>query len=357
MLWHAFALLAHGGDRLGLRPTPARRAPRPAATPAEVARVTERLETAIWTATALATAVETGLVAALRTPLPAADLARRCGQPEPVTMALVDVLVGLGFAVRTGETVSLAPGVAGALNGSGPGGLAAMLDGMRLQADDFRHRAAAGRFGLDGWTHTDERVILAQGHVTAAHVERAIPKLRFLPGLLPRLQGAGGRLLDVGAGAAALSITLCRAFPTLAAVALEPAPAPAAIGEERIRASGLSDRIELRRQRVEALAENEIFDLAFLPQMFLRDDAIAPGVERIFAALKPGGWLLAPVLSRRGGDLPAATARLRNIVWGANTRDELAVRDLLAAAGFEPVIRAPGRDGLRMICARKPARA
>lgn len=139
-------------------------------------------------------------------------------------------------------------------------------------------------------------------------------------------------------------------------VALEPAPCPAAIGERHVREAGLDDRIDIRRQRVETMTDHRAFDLAFLPQMFLPDAIMDATLRGVFRALKPGGWLLVAVLARPGPDVAAGVARLKNILWGGNARVSDALKPLIEGAGFSPVIRAPGGESIRMICARRPAR-
>ena len=77
----------------------------------------------------------------------------------------------------------------------------------------------------------------------------------------------------------------------------------------------------------------------------------------LFRALKPGGWILVAVLARPGADVAAAVTRLKNMLWGGNARRSNALKPLLVDTGFRPVIRAPGGDAIRMICARRPPRA
>jgi hypothetical protein len=355
MLWHAYALLSHGGDRIGLRSraTPGR-PPRPCRHPDEVLRALERIDTAVWTANALSACAETGLIEALGHPSSVTQLAARTGLPDAAVRALVGLLAGLGFAIEEGEHVRAAPALVPFTSGSGAATFRAALRAPLLQAEQFRSNAVAGAVAIEGWTHTDQAIIEAQGAMTRMWARRAVPKLRFLPGLAGRLATPGAALLDVGAGAAGLSIALCDAFPHLSAIALEPAPQPALIGERQIADEGLADRISLRRQRVENLEDAQAFDLAFLPQMFLPDAIMPETARRVFRALRPGGWLLVAVLARKGHDLPASVTRLKNLLWGGNLRDVDAVRPHLADVGFKPVIRAPGGGAFRMICARRP---
>jgi SAM-dependent methyltransferase len=360
--WRAFALVAHAADVLGLRPWRRPRRPRRAlGTADEVFRATDRLEEALWTVNALAVALETGLLADLAGPVRIGKAVERTGLPAPAAEAVLDVLVGLGFATREagadagGDVFRAGAGVQALLADSvvSPG-LAAALRAPLLQAEDFRRRAMEGTVGPDGWRFTDRGVVEAQGDLSAAMAEKALPKLRFLPGLVPALRKPGALLLDVGAGAAGVSLALCRRFPALRAVALEPAPASAAVARAKVAEAGLSDRVEVRAKRIEHLSGGERFDLVFLPQMFLPDPVFGAAARNVFAALKPGGWLLAAVLGRRGADSRSAVARLRTALWGGNLRDDAAVAGTLRAARFRPVIRSPGGDAVRVLCARRP---
>jgi SAM-dependent methyltransferase len=121
-----------------------------------------------------------------------------------------------------------------------------------------------------------------------------------------------------------------------------------------VQEAGLAARIAVRQERVEDLRDEKAFDLAFLPQMFLPEAALQGAMERIFRSLRPGGWLLVAVLSPEGRGTISAINRLKNLLWGGGVRDVNHLRPRLGAAGFDPVIRAPGGHSLRMICARRP---
>ena len=185
--------------------------------------------------------------------------------------ALVEILVGLGFVHRRDGWIRVAPGFEPFTSQEGVEAFAAALRAPQLQGEDLCRRARSKSLDLEGWRFEDTRIIEAQGALTALWVNKAAPKLRFLPGLMRSLERPGAMLLDVGAGAGGLSIALCRRFPNLRAVALEPAPCPAEVGERHVTDAELQERIEIRRQRVEDLTDEQRFDLAFLPQMFLPD--------------------------------------------------------------------------------------
>jgi precorrin-6B methylase 2 len=355
MLWRAYALLSHGGDRMGIgfwrthdKP------PRPCRHPDDVLALLEQADRAIWSASALAACAESGLLRQLETPTTLEDLARNLSMPQALAKGLVDVLAGLGLVTCDRGRVQATPALQPFTSPDGAMTFRASLRAPLLQTEDFRRRLGNGTLALDGWTHEDEAIIEAQGTLTRLWTTKAIPRLKFLPGLVARLDRQGAALLDVGAGAAGLSIALCQAFPHLKATALEPAPHPADIGERLVREAGLAERIAIRRQQVQHLEDEEAYDLAFLPQMFLPDAIMAETVERLFRSLRPGGWILVAALAHEGNGVSSTVNRLKNLLWGGNTRDVESLKPRLVAAGFDPVIRAPGGRTLRMICARRP---
>ncbi len=358
MLWRAYALLSHGGDRVGFGsiglPTWHRAGAPPFRRSGDVLKVLEEADHAIWSASALSACAESGLLAQLGKPMAIDELARAASLPPRLVQVLIDVLASYGFLVWERDRIRAAPSLMPFTTPEGVATFQASLRAPLLQAESFRRRSTEGTLTLDGWTHTDEAIIEAQGTLTQLWTTRALPKLKFLPGLVPRLERPGAGLLDVGAGAAGLSITLCRHFPHLTAAALEPAPHPAAVGARHVQEAGLAARIDVRQERVEDLRDEEAFDLAFLPQMFLPEAIIHQAIERVFRALRPGGWLLVAVLASEGHGRAPAINRLKNLLWGGGIRTVNHLRPRLAAAGFDPVIRAPGGASLRMICARRP---
>jgi hypothetical protein len=54
----------------------------------------------------------------------------------------------------------------------------------------------------------------------------------------------------------------------------------------------LRERVELRLQAVEELNDTDRFDLAWLPSPFIASQVIATAVDRMHAALHPGGWIV-----------------------------------------------------------------
>ena len=264
-------------------------------------------------------------------------------------------MAGLGLVTRDGAAFVAAPGLKPFTQKAGADAFRAALRASLLQGEDFRRQVRRGTLALDGWRFEDADVIEAQGALTGLFAERAIPKLRFLPGLVPRLEAPGATLLDVGAGAAGLSIALCRHFPNLAAVALEPAPHPAAAGERLIREAGLAARIALRRERVEDIADASAYDLAFLPQMFLPDAIIAASAATLFRALRPGGWLLAAAPRPPGRRPLRRPLAAQDPALGRQPARRRGTPAPPRGRRLQPGHPRPGRRArVRVVCARKP---
>jgi SAM-dependent methyltransferase len=291
------------------------------------------LSAGVWGVAVVTACAELGMLEALREPTGVEAVAAGARVPPRVAERLLDVLVALGFAERRGEAYVATE----ALAGRSPALLAADGATTLLQAADVVRRAAAGELSDDGWRHTDPAVLQAQGTMSAG----AVPFLeRFVfpaaAGIPERLEH-GAAFLDVGAGVGAVSIELCRRFPRLRAVGLEPADAPLALARANVAEAGLDSRVELRQLLIEDLEDVEAFDIAWLPLNFLPPAVVPVALERVYAALRPGGLLLLATLGGGGEDLRSAAARLRSVLWGGDALAPERVAELLGAAGFTDV--------------------
>jgi SAM-dependent methyltransferase len=143
--------------------------------------------------------------------------------------------------------------------------------------------------------------------------------------------------LDVGVGVAGLSISMCRAFPSLAAVGLDVLAAPLALARENVARAGLASRVELRMCAVQDLDDRASFDLAWLPLFFLDAPVARAAAQRVFDALRPGGWVVLGVV---GGEAPARDRAVRALMresWGGSALPPAEAEALLRAAAFADV--------------------
>jgi predicted O-methyltransferase YrrM len=324
----------------------------PTTTAADVRDRLAELSAAAWTNTAIGVAVELGLPELMREPAAAEALAAAAGVPVPLANSLAEALVAGGLADRVDGGFVAMPGLVELAGGEV---LQADLRTGLLQMARLYDDATRGQLAT-GWSHTDERILQAQGVMSAGAVDML--EARILPamdGMLDRLDSGHGAFLDVGAGVAAVTIGLCRRHPRLRAVALEPQDAPRRLAERNVEAAGLADRIEVRSGLIEDAGDDEAFDLVWLPGNFLGPDVLPRALDAVYRALRPGGYVLNACLGGGGDDPRATAARLRAVLWGGETPAPERVAQLLEAAGFADVLLMPRLpSGLVPMQARRP---
>lgn len=323
-------------------------------TPDDVRRLAEELGTSVWAFAVLCSAAEAGLLTSLHEPRHVTEAAAQTDLPAPLVARMLDVLVAMGLAQRDEERYRAEPGLLPLLQPPAAPFFFADLRSTYLQAWDTIARAKRGVLET-GWHYTDPEILAAQG-IGSGQGVRMMARFLFpqLTGLEERAHGPWA-FLDVGAGVGGIAIEMCRAFPTVRVVGLEPAEAPLAEARRNVVEANLSDRIEVRPQRVEELTATAAFDLAWLPQVFLPGAVLPPALDAVWTALRPGGWILLPAISIHGDDTRAALARFRNVLWGGETLAPEDVARLLDAARFTAVRALSGPQGAPpLVVGRRP---
>jgi predicted O-methyltransferase YrrM len=318
-------------------------------------RVIDELSSSVWAFATLTAALEAGLLEQLADPLELGATSARSGLDPSLTEGILDVLVALGLVRRDGQLFVAAPGLTPLLASDAKEVLVAQLRSTDLQSRQLINGARQSGLG-PGWQHTDPELLEAQGRSGKGAMPAMIQAIRQTPELAARLGRPSASFLDVGVGVGVIAIELCRAFPALRVVGLEPAPAPLAQARANVAAANLADRIELRQQGVEDLQDSEAFDLAYVAQVFIPDGVFEAGLARVWRALRPGGWVSMPAISAAGDDLEAALSRLRNLLWGGGVRLPEQVAEAARSVGFTGVQISPFLGGtFRAILAQRPA--
>jgi precorrin-6B methylase 2 len=304
--------------------------------PDDIRKLTEELGTSVWAFAVLCSAAEAGLLTCLQEPRHAAEAAGQTTLPAPIVQQMLDVLVTLGVVQRDGERYRATPGLLPLLQPPAAAFFLADLRSTYLQAWDTITRVKRGALER-GWHYTDPDILAAQG-IGSSQGVRMMARLLFpqLEGLEERTRGPW-TFLDVGTGVGGIAIEMCRAFPTVRVVGLEPAEVPLAAARRNVAEAGLGERIDLRPQRVEEMTDAAAFDLVWLPQVFLPRDVLPHALQAAWTALRPDGWILLPAISVHGDDTRAALTRFRNVLWGGDTLAPEDVAKLLEAARFSSV--------------------
>lgn len=267
---------------------------------------------------------------------------------EPLDRADVDLLVAVGVLGGDGDRLRLTRDEPW------------MLDGTRMShglVARLRRALQHAEGGGAGWSAADAEMVLRQGRASAVAADQIVDRiLCSLPGALEAWERGTARFLDVGVGVAAISITLCRRFPGVGAVGLDVLPEVLELARSEVRDAGLGERIELRLESVADLTDSAAYDLAWVPQPFIPRPVFETGLRRVLTALRPGAWLVAPLITSPDGlsELDTALAVHEGHLLGGGPLDAAEARALATRLGFDSVTTPPFLSGSALV-ARRPA--
>lgn len=319
----------------------------------------------------------TGLFAAAAAgPATSAELAERADLQERYVREWLGAMVTGGIVDHdpAGATYRLPAEHAACLTGPGSANLAPF---SRLGTHLAKHVDAVARAFREGGgvpyadfrpEFTDVMDGLGRGALDELLVEELVP---LVPGLAERL-AAGARVADVGCGTGHAIVLLAGAYPASTFVGYD--LATDAIARARSEAAGLANaRFEVRDAA--GLAVEEPFDVVLVFDAVHDQVAPAAVLERIHAALAPGGTFVM-VEPRASSDLAGNLANpLAPLLYSVSTMHCLTVslagggaglgaawgeelaRSMLADAGFGDVVvhEAPGDPLNAVFVASRPA--
>ena len=306
----------------------------------------------LWALSALRVAVEHGALSALASgPRSVTELARESQLDGTIGERIFDVLAAHGLLGRSGDQLSLTDkGRALAARGDALRADLAVTFGLtRALVEDARTGTLSS-----GWKPRDPEIVRAQAAL--AHgmtLQMARPMSEVWPELGRAFEREGAVYVDVGVGAAGGACAMCKLYPKLRVVGLDPLPAALVEARATVAAHGLGDRIELRAQRGDELTERHAFDVAFLPAKFFDDASLESSLRALSTALKPDGFLLTGAWRDVGDDRASAVSKLREQVSGGGPRPTEVVTAMLQQAGFREVRVGPSSGSMVPILARR----
>lgn len=215
-----------------------------------------------------------------------------------------------------------------------------------MAASPVLQAAALAGGTRDGWAAQSDAALTAQGLASgSAGALFARFVLPHLGDLADRLAAPGARMLDVGTGIGALAVGFAQAFPQLHVTGIDVLPRVLELARAHVGASPVSSRVELRRQDVAELADEERYDLAWLPAPFVPEPAVRAGIARITRALRPGGAIMIGHGTFDGTDLDKALARFRTVAYGGTPLDGASAAGLLHEQALTSVLTVPMPPG------------
>jgi SAM-dependent methyltransferase len=316
------------------------------------------LGASVWAFSALAGALDGGLLDELATPQTPAQISDRTGASAVLIKAVLDVLTALDLVQVANDAFVCTPGMSAYTSGWRKEIISADLRATQLMAAELAERLRAGGAAAQGWRYADPALLEAWGVRSIEPVpiwaERLFPGLE---GLCEALDAPTASFLDVGTGVGRLAIAMCRQFPTLRVVGLDPFETALQLARRNVAKANLADRIDLRLEPVQDLTDENCYDLAWVPVMFLPADVAARGVHQVRAALRPGGWVILGSLAAEGDGLQPTVLRLVSVLFGSGRLLPDHAAEMLGAAEYESIRVLPAAPGvpIRMIIARRPA--
>jgi SAM-dependent methyltransferase len=298
------------------------------------------------------------------------ELLEQTGAEERGLTTLLTAMVSIGLIQREGdgedERYRNAPGSQAMLVGSAEGGFG---DYCRNQVDrqmyPFLHNIADALRGrrdtvpfedYETWFRDPGEASL----YSASQHSASLPAAALLPVLVDFTDVR--RLVDVGGGSGAFSITLCLAHPEMSASIID-FPNVAEVGRRFVAEAGLEDRIDFvcgNALDVEWPAEMDAALFSYVSGS-VAEEGVLEMYCCAYRSLRPGGVVMVHDFmvddDRSGPPLPALWAFQHSAFTpGGVGLTPGFVSDSLREAGFVDIEVKPFIPGMtRLVCGRKPA--
>ncbi|MBV9107227.1 MAG: class I SAM-dependent methyltransferase [Verrucomicrobia bacterium] len=204
-----------------------------------------------------------------------------------------------------------------------------------------------------GWTYEDPIILESQGQLSrliARSIERVAAQVPDLGLTLCQ----PGVFLDIGTGVGWLAIEAARAWPALRVVGIDFWEPALNLARKNLTQSGVADRVEYRLQRIEQLDDDAVFMLAWLPGPFIAAGTMVAALERVYQALKPGGWLVLGFYPPAPNALGQLLTDLRIVRGGGHPWTTQEVEEQLGRTGFQRVEASSPLPSVVLLLGQRP---
>jgi len=242
-------------------------------------------------------ALKCGILSVTRTLRTPTQIAAAVGLPEDLVVNFCRAFDAHGVFVRENGAYRLEDRWAILVDQEMPTSLQDSINYAFAQSEALEH---IGTQETDYWdVKSADRLALAKGvtldpaspHTSGAF--RAIIQ-ECAPEVHARMS-TGCRYLELGCGVGGFLVGLLQAYPDMIAVGVELAADLREEAQRRAVTCGVSDRVRLHHGDASCFMESEAFDFVFWSQFFFPVASRAGTLQAAFNALKPGGFLMAPL--------------------------------------------------------------
>lgn len=205
-----------------------------------------------------------------------------------------------------------------------------------------------------GWTFEDPTVLQAQGEASRLIARTFEAYAKSDPDFAATLN-ARGTFLDVGTGVGLLAVEMARSFPHMNVVGIDILEPALRLADRNVAEHMVADRVELRLQDVAKLDDEDAFDFAWFAGPFIPAAIVPVALNRIFRAVRPGGFLVFGTYNPPPSELGMALTALRIVRSGGKPWSAEEALSLVAAAGFVPLQTFTTGSPILVAVGRKPA--
>lgn len=128
--------------------------------------------------------------------------------------------------------------------------------------------------GSEGWTYENPSILEGQGR-SSRIVTRLVTDYANREQTLGKTLLQPTKFLDVGSGVGWISLSMARQWPNLHATGIDILEPALELAGANLDECGLADRVQFRNQNVLDLTDPDVFDLAFIPLIFIPEEIVA----------------------------------------------------------------------------------
>ena len=276
-----------------------------------------------------------------------------------------ETLAALGaiFGARAGESTTN-DAIAGKLDAVHQAIAPGMLSD--ISTDEFRFLHAIVRANLRraldlaesphkpaGWSFNDPVIMQAQGRASRLCTRLINSYAERNPTLRECLDNPG-RFLDVGSGAGWISMSLAERWAKLNVDGIDIFDPALALANTNLASSTVKDRVTFSKRNVLELQDRGTYAAAFLPIVFIPEQALRDVLATLSDAVRSQGWLFVTAFRIPADPLAQALNDLQTTLWGGRVWAEDEAIKMLVDSGFEFIEDIGRGTGIHLHAARKP---